>query len=162
MAPLDVAAVRAGLLQAVARGRVPPAAPVVRAPPAGSALQPEAAAALAGLQIEELQLCSEMEETTSNGGSSGRQAWVPLRLAKLPPEQASLRQAALPAVLLLHATGVDKDSLAAQQAAFARRGYLAAALDCRQGRALPTPLNPGHRVTLHLACPVRHPVALHT
>ncbi|KAL4440167.1 hypothetical protein ABPG75_003168 [Micractinium tetrahymenae] len=128
---------RAALLRAVARGRVPPPAPVVRAPPAGSAPHPEAAAALAGLHVEELQLCSEAEAASiggSNGGihSSSSQAWVPLRLTKLPPAEVAQRPAALPAVLLLHATGVDKDSLAAQQAAFARRGYLAAALDCRQ------------------------------
>lgn len=132
MAAADLAATRAALLHAVARGRVPPPAPVVRAQPASSVLRPEAAATLAGLHIEELQLCTEIL-IDDGGDSNGLQAWVPLRLAKLPPAEAPQEQEALPAVLLLHATGVDKDSLAARQAEFARRGYLAAALDCRQG-----------------------------
>ncbi|KAL4438723.1 hypothetical protein ABPG77_006327 [Micractinium sp. CCAP 211/92] len=130
MAAADLAATRAALLHAVARGRVPPPAPVVRAQPASSVLRPEAAATLAGLHIEELQLCTEIL-IDDGGDSNGLQAWVPLRLAKLPPAEAPQEQEALPAVLLLHATGVDKDSLAARQAEFARRGYLAAALDCR-------------------------------
>jgi dienelactone hydrolase len=52
---------------------------------------------------------------------------VPVRVVKAPQPHAT----PLPAVVLLHATGLGKDSLAARQAQFARRGYLAVAMDCR-------------------------------
>ncbi|EFN52898.1 hypothetical protein CHLNCDRAFT_9217, partial [Chlorella variabilis] len=55
------------------------------------------------------------------------QAWLPVRLVK----RARAQQERLPAVVLLHATGASKDSMATQQAEFARRGYLAVAVDCR-------------------------------
>lgn len=146
---------RAALLQAVASGRRAPPAPLVRAPLAGAAAgRPSGQSVFAGLHVEELQLCTEGEagggsavdnrDGGSGGdpGSSGRsQAWVPLRLVKqhqqqraaagADPEQQEPAQPRLPVVLLLHATGADKDSLAVQQAAFARRGYLAVSLDCR-------------------------------
>lgn len=97
------------------------------APATSAAPQP----LFAGLEVEELQLCSEPDNAAS------RQAWVPLRIVQLPAachgtqqqQQAQRR----PAVILLHATGVDMSSLVEQQAAFARRGYAAVAMDCRQG-----------------------------
>jgi hypothetical protein len=89
-----------------------------------------------GLHVEELQLCSEVPPpgsgaASTNGSnsssSSASQAWVPVRVVKAPQPHAT----PLPAVVLLHATGLGKDSLAARQAQFARRGYLAVAMDCR-------------------------------
>eukprot|EP00887_Chlorella_sp_A99_P002427 scaffold10.g2427.t1 len=44
---------------------------------------------------------------------------------------AAGQQRRLPVALLLHATGASRDALADQQAALARAGYLAAAIDCR-------------------------------
>ncbi len=100
----------------------------------------------------------------------GKQGWVPLRLVKqqkqgkgedravVPDTTAngSSRSSAehsdvdsqhgaprLPVVLLLHSTGADMDSLAEPQARFARRGYLAAAIDSRyHGGRSTTPHHP--------------------
>lgn len=72
-------------------------------------------------------MCSETEaELATDSACEAAQAWVPVRLVK-----QAVAQGRLPVVVLLHATGTDKDSLATQQAHFARRGYLAAAIDCR-------------------------------
>lgn len=81
-----------------------------------------------GLHVEDVQMCSEVgagPPPSSDAESS--QAWVPVRLAK--PRQP--HAAPLPAVVLLHATGQGKDSVAARQAQFARRGFVAVAVDCR-------------------------------
>lgn len=94
------------------------APPQTRPPPAPARLPPE----LQGLAVEDLQLCSEASS------SSHPQAWVPVRLAKRAGEPPGRR---LPVAVLLHSTGSDMGSLAGQQAELARRGYLAAALDCR-------------------------------
>ena len=125
-----LAACRLALLDAVSRGRPPRRSTLVvrQAPPAPPAAA--VAAQLAGLQVEDLQLCCE--EPTAVAQS---QAWMPLRLVQqapqhqLPPQPTPPRL--LPVVVLLHSTGNDKASLAAQQAEFARRGYLAATIDSR-------------------------------
>ena len=91
--------------------------------------------AFASLDVEDLQLCSEPDAAAS------RQAWVPLRIVR-PPAAANGMQMQMqqqqrqPTVILLHATGVDMSSLAEQQAAFARRGYIAVTIDCRCGFAV--------------------------
>ena len=109
-------------------------------PAVSLAHSPEVAAAFEGLDVEELQYCSEVEDpagpsSSGTGSSTGTisQVWVPLRLVRQPeaPSQQQQRRQRLPVAVLLHATGVDMGSLVAQQAAFARRGYLAATIDCR-------------------------------
>ena len=90
-----------------------------------------------GLEVENLQYQSD----------DSPQGWVPLRLAKHAGQPAGQQHEQLavgqqqqgqqgqghrlPVVILLHATGGSRDSLAEQQAALAARGYLAAAIDCR-------------------------------
>lgn len=91
--------------------------------------------AFANLDVEDLQLCSEPNAATS------RQAWVPLRIVRQPAATDGIQlqqqqQQRQPTVILLHATGVDMSSVAEQQAAFARRGYVAVAIDCRCGFAV--------------------------
>ena len=114
-------------------------------PAASLAHSPEVAAAFEGLEVEELQYCSEVEDpagpsSSGSGSSSGTisQVWVPLRLVRQPeaPSQQQRRRQRLPVAVLLHATGVDMGSLVTQQAAFARRGYLAATIDCRSVAAV--------------------------
>ncbi|GAB4814129.1 hypothetical protein N2152v2_001175 [Parachlorella kessleri] len=73
-----------------------------------------------GLAVEELEYYSD----------DSHQGWVPLRLVKqagLPSSPPSRH----PVAILLHATGGSKDEVATQQALFAGRGYLVAAIDCR-------------------------------
>ncbi len=107
----------------------PLASPLTQVRPAPA--RPAApSSAFAGLHVEELQLCSEADNAAS------LQAWVPLRIVGPPAAAPSngtqqQQQRQRPAVILLHATGVDMSSLAEQQAAFARRGFVAVAIDCR-------------------------------
>lgn len=89
-------------------------------------MAPELAAAFEGLHVEEVQLCTDAD-AASTSSDAASQAWLPVRLVK----RARAQQERLPAVVLLHATGASKDSMATQQAEFARRGYLAVAVDCR-------------------------------
>ncbi|KAI7840401.1 hypothetical protein COHA_005832 [Chlorella ohadii] len=115
------------LRAAIARSRTAPSSPQVRPAPARPAAP---SSAFAGLHVEELQLCSEADNAAS------LQAWVPLRIVGPPAAAPSngtqqQQQRQRPAVILLHATGVDMSSLAEQQAAFARRGFVAVAIDCR-------------------------------
>ncbi|KAI3431599.1 hypothetical protein D9Q98_004649 [Chlorella vulgaris] len=118
-------AARVALLQALTRGRDIPTTLQTR--PAVGRMGHQTTAAFRGLQVEELQMCSETEaELATDSACEAAQAWVPVRLVK-----QAVAQGRLPVVVLLHATGTDKDSLATQQAHFARRGYLAAAIDCR-------------------------------
>jgi hypothetical protein len=73
----------------------------------------------AGLVVQELQYLSD----------DSPQGWVPLRLVKRAEQGPGGSR--LPVAILLHATGGDKNELAPQQAEFAGRGYLVAAIDCR-------------------------------
>jgi len=75
---------------------------------------------LENLHVENLQYLSDPGSTTN-------QEWVPLRLVSSPTSSSSPS----PVVILLHSTGTSKDTLAQQQADFAKRGYLAATIDCR-------------------------------
>lgn len=104
---------RAVLLAAVARGR--PALPV-KAAPTRAAWPPTRE--LVGLDVEDLLLRTDYSV----------QGQAPVTLAKRRGVPPGLR---LPVALLLHATGASKESLAGEQAAFARRGYLAVVFDCR-------------------------------
>jgi hypothetical protein len=79
-----------------------------------------------GLQVEDLALQTE-EPNPEATGDQAKQTWAPVRLVK----EMQAVSGRLPVLVLLHATGYDKDSLAVRQAEFARRGYLAVTIDCR-------------------------------
>lgn len=119
MATFTAPGPRHALLEAVARGRVPP--PVETAHPSSTGTRgtpPQ----LEGLAVEELHYRSD----------DSAQGWVPLRLAKLlSGENNGDPSAQLPVVIILHPTGSCADDLAQRQADFARRGYLAATIDAR-------------------------------
>ena len=106
---------RTALLEAITHGREAPAIIRTRIPSSDASPPP----CLSGLSIEDLEYQSD----------DGLQGWVPLRLASLPKDQQPPRR--LPTIVLLHPTGSDMSFAANWQASFARRGYLAAAIDTR-------------------------------